>query len=238
MNDRIITFNKIKFYNWSFLKLFKRLNKGGYLVAPAASALTNLYKNEKYHNALIKSDIAILDSGFFCILLRIFKNINSKKFSGYLFLKKFLNINFKKNTKFLLIDPSSEDSKENLTFLKSKKNINIKSYIAPFYKKKIQDKKLIKLIKKFRPKYIIINLGGEVQEILALYIKNKINFKVSTICTGAAIAFLTKRQAPINDWIDKYYLGWVLRLIYNPNKHLLRTIKSLFLIKLFINFRK
>ncbi len=238
MNDRIITFNKVKFYNWSFLKILSRLNKGGYLVAPAASALTNLTKNKQYHDALIKSDIAILDSGFFCILLKIFKNTNSKKFSGYLFLKKFLNHKFKTNTKFLMVDPSIEDSKENLTFLKYKKKSNARSYIAPIYKKKIQDKKLIKCIRKFRPKYIIINLGGEVQEILALYIKNNINFQVSTICTGAAIAFLTKRQAPINDWIDKYYLGWVFRLIYNPNKHLLRTIKSLLLIKLFFKSKK
>ena len=38
---------------------------GGYLVAPAASALAKIKKNKLYHNALINSKIAIFDSGFF-----------------------------------------------------------------------------------------------------------------------------------------------------------------------------
>ena len=33
-----------------------------------------------------------------------------------------------------------------------------------------------------------------------------------------SIAFLTKKQAPINDIIDKFYLGWMLRIMYNQKK--------------------
>ena len=80
----------------------------------------------------------------------------------------------------------------------------------------------------------MINIGGEVQEILALYIKKKINFKISIFCTGAAIAFLTKRQAPINSIIDKLYMGWLVRLIFNPRKYFFRIIGSLNLIDFFI----
>ena len=65
-------------------------------------------------------------------------------------------------------------------------------------------------------------------------IKKNINFKPSIICTGAAIAFLTKRQAPINDTLDKFYLGWFVRTLYNPRKFFIRIIKSLYLIKQFI----
>ena len=111
-----------------------------------------------------------------------------------------------------------------------------KSYIAPIYtSNNIKDKKLIKIIKKYKPRYVIINIGGEIQEILGLYIKKNINFKSSIICTGAAIAFLTKRQAPINDFIDNLYLGWLLRTLFNPRKFFLRTIRSLSLIKQFYN---
>ena len=73
MEDDIIVFKEIKFHNYNFDKLFSLINEGGYLVAPAASALTNINKDYKYHKSLINSDVAILDSGFFCILLRIFK---------------------------------------------------------------------------------------------------------------------------------------------------------------------
>ena len=235
MENSTIVFKGIKFYNYDFDKLFSKINKGGYLVAPAASALTNISKNKIYHNSLKKSDIAILDSGFFCILLRIFKNKKVSKFSGYLFLKKFLNLKFKKKIKFLSIDPSTKDSKANKNYLKSKKLKNVISYVAPIYdKKKIYDKALLKKIKKNKPKYIIINLGGGIQELLALYIKKNVSYKPSIFCTGAAIAFITKRQAPINDIIDKLYLGWFVRTIFNPRKFFFRTLKSLFLIKQFV----
>ena len=232
MEDNIINFKGIKFYNYNFAKLFAIIDEGGYLVAPAASALTNISDDKIYHDSLIKSDVAILDSGFFCILLRIFKGKKINKFSGYLFLKKFLNMNFKKKTKFLTVDPTVADSKINKLYLRSKNIKNVKSYIAPKYEyNNVYDQKLIKLIKKYKPKYIIINIGGEVQEVLGMFIKNNINYKTSIICTGAAIAFLTKKQAPINDVIDKFYLGWLARILFNPRKSLIRTIKSLYLIK-------
>ncbi len=233
--NNIVIFNKIKFYNYSFKSVLNKINKGGYLVAPAASALTNIDKNKIYHKSLIDSDIAILDSGFFCILLRIFRKAKVSKFSGYLFLKKFLNVGFKKKTKFFLIDPNKTDKKLNKLYLNSKNIHNLRSYIAPFYSSDgLKDEKLLKEIKKYKPRYILINLGGEIQEILAMYLKKNTNFKTSIICTGAAIAFLTKSQAPINDFVDKYYLGWIYRIIFSPRKHFLRALKSIFLIKFFI----
>ena len=235
MENNIIVFKGIKFYNYNFTKLLSKINKGGLLVAPAASALTNISNNKKYHDSLKKSDVAIFDSGFFCILLRIFKGKKVNKFSGYLFLKNFLSLNFKKKNNFLTIDPTPNDSKTNLLYLKSKNIKNIKSYVAPQYdNKNIQDKNLIKKIKKYKPRYIIINIGSEIQEMLGLFIKKNINFKSSIICTGAAIAFLTKTQAPISDTLDKLYLGWLVRTLYDPRKFFFRTIKSLYLIKQFI----
>ena len=118
MENNIIVFRGIKFYNYNFNRLFSKINKGGYLVAPAASAITNISKNKKYHESLKKSDIAILDSGFFYILLRIFKGKKVTKFSGYLFLKNLLNLSFIKKKKFLTIDPTSQDSIINLSYLK------------------------------------------------------------------------------------------------------------------------
>ncbi len=236
MEDNIINFKGIKFYNHDFAKLFAIINEGGYLVAPAASALTNISADKKYHEALMQSDIAILDSGFFCVLLRIFKRKKVSKYSGYLFLKNFLNLNFSKEIKFLSIDPNQEECKANTSYLNSKNITNLKNYVAPQYiSKDIIDNNLLEEINRFQPRYILINLGGGVQELLALYIKKKIKHKASILCTGAAIAFLTKKQAPINDIIDKLYLGWLARIFFNPKKALLRTIRSLHLVKQFIN---
>lgn len=238
MKNNILIFKKIKFYNCSFRNILIKLKKeGGYLVAPSASALADIATNKLYYNALIKSNVAILDSGFFCILLRIFKRIKVKKFSGYLFFNWFLNEDSVKKNKILSIDPSSIDARLNKKLLKSKNFLHVKNYIAPKYFKKsevITDIKLIELIKCYKPKYIVINIGGGTQELLALYIRQRVSRDTVIICTGAAIAFFTKRQASINRFVDYFYLGWLWRLMHNPRTNFIKTLYSLKLIKLFI----
>ena len=60
------------------------------------------------------------------------------------------------------------------------------------------------------------NIGGGVQEILGLYLKKNLKNKTTIICTGGAISFFTKDQAPVNSFIDQIYLGWFVRLLFNP----------------------
>ena len=225
-------FKEINFLSGTFIEIKKQFDKGGVLVAPAASALTDINNNKDYYKALKNSDIAILDSGFFCILLRVFKQYKVIKLSGFLFLRRFL-FNFKKNKKIFLVNPSIKENKTNSKYLRNLGIRNFKSYISPIYKK-IEDKNLLKKINEFKPHYIMINLGGGIQEILGVYIKNNIKFKSSIMCTGAAIAFLTGEQAPINKYVDRAYLGWLVRFLWNPKKYYKRTLKSFSLIKLFI----
>ena len=52
MKNNIVIFKQIKFYNYSFANIFLKLKKGGYLVAPAASALADILVNKSYYNAL------------------------------------------------------------------------------------------------------------------------------------------------------------------------------------------
>ena len=227
-----ISFKGINFYTGNFNQIKKKFDNGGVLVAPAASALANIEKDSIYFSSLRNSNIAIFDSGFFCILIRIFKFKKVKKLSGFLFLKNFLN-HYKNHDKLLLINPSKKSEVLNYKFLRSKKIHNFKSYIAPKYKSKIIDTKLLNLIKRFKPRYIIMNIGGGSQEPLAIYIRNNIKFKISIMCTGAAIAFMTGEQAPINKFIDKFYLGWLMRIVWSPKLYLGRILKSFKIIKFF-----
>ena len=48
------------------------------------------------------------------------------------------------------------------------------------------------------------------------------------------IGFLTGTQAPINSFLDKIYLGWFVRLIFDPKTYLIRTLKSFNLISYFL----
>ena len=231
-----IRFHSIKFFDYDFKYILnKLLNCGGYIVAPAASSLSEIFIKKKYYESLKYADIAILDSGFFCILLRIFKKAKVKKLSGYLFLKLLLETKTIKNKKFFLINPTLMEQKKNYYLLKSKGIINQKYYCSPLYNlSNYKDFKLLKELNLYRPDFIIINLGGGIQEPMGAFIKQNLKKKnTAIICTGAAISFLTKVQAPINEFYDNLYLGWMIRLIHKPKNYFPRIINSFKLLSLF-----
>ena len=56
MQHNILLFHGIKFHNYSYSKILFKLNqvRGGYLVAPAASSLSKIYKDKFHYEALKK----------------------------------------------------------------------------------------------------------------------------------------------------------------------------------------
>lgn len=235
VKKKILFFYKIRFYDWNFNKVLSKLKSGGYLVAPAASSLIDINKNNYYYKSLKASTVAIFDSGFFCILLRLFLIYKPKKFSGYLFLKNFLNKKNFRNKKILLINSSDRQGELNEKIFYNRKFKKIYSYTAPIYNSsKINDPKIIDYINKYKPHFIIINISGLKQEPLAFSINKKIKFKCVIFCLGGAIDFINGLQAPINTFTDKIYIGWLMRVIYNPKIFFVRVLKSFLLIKYFL----
>ena len=237
---KLYKFLEINFIDATYEEIIKKLDNGGLLVVPAAPALATIDSNPKYFNALKKSDFAIFDSGFLCLVLRITKMIKVKKMSGLEFIRKFI-LNVKKNVdnEVFLVEPSEHEAILNKTYFE-KNNINIKNnqHIAPMYGDKIIDTALIETLSVSQPKFVIINLGGGVQEVLGLYIKNHFedkSYKPIIICTGAAVAFLTGSQARIPSFVDKIYLGWLARCFSNPRVFIPRYLSGFKLFRLIIN---
>ena len=176
MTSKII-FKKIIFNNIDTKNFDKCVTKKGLFVFPAGPALASIQQSPKYHQSLQKSDFVFFDSGLFVLLLRVFKNIKVKKFSGYKFLSLFFNY-LKKNKKksIFCVDPNLHFSKSNKILLKQLGLKKIENYIPPMYEiSKLVDKKLLKILNKKRPDFILINIGGGVQEILGLYLRNNLH---------------------------------------------------------------
>jgi len=231
-----VIFKKIKFNNVNSKNFKKYIARKGLFVFPAGPALASIDHSPKYHESLIKADFVFFDSGFFVLLLRFLKNLKVVKFSGYKFLNLFFDY-LKKNKKksIFCIDPNLKFSRSNKNFLKNLGVQKIYNYLAPDYQlKSLSDKKLLKLIKKFRPDFVLTNIGGGKQEILGLYLKKNLKIKTTILCTGAAISFFTKDQAPINSLIDRLYLGWFVRLIFNPLIFSKRYLYSLLLVPMVV----
>tara|TARA_Y100000389_G_C17468464_1_gene527972 strand:- start:113 stop:859 length:747 start_codon:yes stop_codon:yes gene_type:complete len=229
-----ILFNRIEFLDIDIKEFDKLILNNGLFVFPSGPGLATIDKDTVYHKSLINADYVFFDSGFFVLLLKFLKKIKVKKFSGYLFLKNFFYyLRKNKNITILCIDPDKKKSLSNSLYLKSLGNNKVYSYIAPFYNvNKIHDKELLLKIELYKPDIVITNIGGGTQEVLGYYIKQNIKYKIKIFCTGAAISFFTGEQAPINSFIDKLYVGWLLRIFHNPKIFLMRYFKSIRLFKI------
>ena len=231
----------IDFIADSVEKVVNILKKGGLLLVPAAPALINIKNDPAYYKALKKADVVIPDSGFMVMAWNLFHKKKIRRLSGLEFLTCFLNDHEVRTAKdILLVDPNKEESELNLAYLNNN-GFNLSSdcsYLAPFYRgKAVEDKVLLKLIEERKPKYIIINIGGGTQEKLGIYLRNNLSYKPAIICTGAAIAFLTGKQAKIPNWGDKFYLGWLFRCIQKPKLYVPRYLKAFKLALIMLQYR-
>ena len=213
-----IIFKRIIFSNLNDKNFNEFIAKKGLFVFPAGPALASIERYNKYYESVRKADLVFFDSGFFVLLLKILKNINVNKFSGYKFLNLFfIYLKKNKNKTIFCIDPNPKFSQSNKNLFKKLGIKKIYNYLAPKYEiRNFSDQKLLNKIKKISPDFILTNIGGGKQEILGLYLKKNLKKKTTILCTGAAISFFTKDQAPINSWIDKSYLGWLVRMLFNP----------------------
>ncbi|MEW6557771.1 MAG: WecB/TagA/CpsF family glycosyltransferase [Elusimicrobiota bacterium] len=236
-NREYFFWNEIKFINKKNISFPNDVLKAKLVMAPAAPALVENYDNQSYYESLRESDFSIIDSSFFALLCRT-KFIKVYKYSGYRLIQDFIDyLNREKQTIFF-IDPNENSTVLNRTFILNNTKIdedNFHNYIAPFYDchSKIYDAKLLEKLEFIKPRIIIIGIAGGKQELLGNYLKKNLTFTTTILCTGAALAFFTGEQAKINYKIDKYYLGWLFRILSNRKVFLPRYLRAFKFIPIF-----
>ncbi|WP_028521868.1 WecB/TagA/CpsF family glycosyltransferase [Runella limosa] len=242
MSFSTVTILGVRFFAGQVEDVFKQLeNHGGLLTAPAAPNLADILKEQDYYNALYNSDIVIPDSGYMVLIWNwILRREPIQKISGLKFINFFLQHISTSPKKIFLVNPSNEEGEANRLLL-HKKGARISDtcmYTAPIYSKQVDDHKLLELVEINQPHWILINIGGGVQEKLGLYLRQNLSFKPAIICTGAAIAFKTGKQVPIPAWIDRLYLGWLARCVSNPRLYIKRYLKSFYLLMILIRYKE
>jgi UDP-N-acetyl-D-mannosaminuronic acid transferase (WecB/TagA/CpsF family) len=126
--------------------------------------------------------------------------------------------------------PSSEDAAANARWLQSRGIVLAPEdwMVAPSYQHgPLVDERLLAAVEERHPSFVIINLGGGVQERLGHFLKDRLSWRPTIICTGAAIAFLSGRQANIPRWADRMALGWLLRILNDPRRFIPRYWRAL-----------
>ena len=224
----------INFFVGELPDLLDLCAQGNFVVVPAAPALAELPTNASYRESVEKSDFAITDSAFMVLLWKLFTGESLHRISGLKLLRGLLATDaFHKKGSSLWIMPSENEMKVNLDWL-NENGYDVtpdESFVAPMYPKgPISDPGMLSWIEAHKPPYIIINLGGGVQERLGYYLKQNLSYRPSIICVGAAVAFITGLQAPIPVWADRFMLGWLFRCLHAPGKFIPRYWNALGLI--------
>jgi len=189
----------------------------------------------EYRRAVENATFAVVDSSLLVLLWFFRKGEILGRISGLQYMRGLsTDSEFRRKDATFWVMPSSEDMVANLAWLKSQR-ITVTPghcYLAPLYPKgAIQDRVLLAQIEASRPRYIVINIAGGTQEILGGRLISKIYYRPTIVCTGAAIAFLSGRQASIHPWVDKLMLAWLARCFHEPTKFVPRYLGGFRLIQ-------
>ncbi len=152
------------------------------------------------------------------VLWRLLKRQNVHRISGLKYLKHLLRNLKGEGTEVFWILPS-ERARQKLVDWSQREVFSINrenSYVAPRYGSDVEDRDLLALIERNRVSNVIIAIGSGAQEKLGFYLRENLSYRQAIHCTGAALGFITGDQIMIPDWADRFYLGWLLRLIAQP----------------------
>jgi UDP-N-acetyl-D-mannosaminuronic acid transferase (WecB/TagA/CpsF family) len=234
----------INFFNGNTSELLKLCAEGHFIVAPAAPALSELPTNPIYRESVEQSDFAIVDSSFMAILWRLLTGQSLNRIPGPELLRRLLasdQLRVQGNSAWIM--PSQAEIEINLAWL-DKQGIAVareQCYVAPHYPKDapVSDLDLLLWIEARKPKYIIICIGGGIQEPLGFYLRRNLSYyhyRPSIICVGAAISFFSGIQAKIPPWAHKCMLAWLCRCLHSPGKFVPRYLGALRLAPIMVKY--
>jgi UDP-N-acetyl-D-mannosaminuronic acid transferase (WecB/TagA/CpsF family) len=213
----------IRFYVGDLQGLLERAAQGGLIVVPSGPGLAELDTHHAYREALEGATFAITDSGYLVLLWMLFRWQKLQRISGLGFMRGLVTRpEFRAPGASFWVMPTPEDAQANLDWLRSE-SIEVppeNTYLAPRYGTgALSDPELVARIERARPRYVVLCIGGGVQERLGHFLHTNLAYRPAIICTGAAIAFLSGQQVAIPVWADRLMLGWLFRICSAPSRY-------------------
>ncbi|HVU37074.1 MAG TPA: WecB/TagA/CpsF family glycosyltransferase [Opitutales bacterium] len=228
----------LDFFQGSVAESVQAALAGGLVVAPSGPGLATLTSDLAYRDALLAADVRLLDSGLLALLYESRHHRKLTRISGLYFLEEFLQSReIRAANATLWVAPTAESAQRTRQWLAQAHGVETPPecwHIAPRYDPaRVQDEALRALIQKQKPRYIFIGVGGGPQEKLGAWLKARLEYRPTILCTGAAIAFLTGEQARIPAWADRARLGWLARCLQDPMRFVPRYWQARKLVALY-----
>lgn len=194
-------------------------SRGGLVVAPAAPSFIALEQDADYRRAIADADLAIADSGWMVNFWWLLHRERLNRISGLRFFKGLLERpECREPEKLFWILPSERAKAKTLAWSRTSgfPTTGDDCYVAPRYQRDVKDETLLGIIRQRRPKHIVVAIGGGMQDKIGSYLKHHCGYRAAIHCIGAAPGFVTGDQVRIPMWADRFFLGWLFRLIAQP----------------------
>ena len=207
----------------------RALDRRGLIVAPSGTCFRRLQRDEIYRRAMTRADLVLPDSGFMVLLWALLRRQQVSRISGLAYLKELLGRRaFRQDRSVLWVLPDDHARDVALGWLQDHGYLTTADdcYVAPMYGTRIEDPDLLDRVRMQQSAHVVIALSGGVQEKLGFYLREKAGGALAIHCIGAALGFVTGYQVAIPAWADRLYLGWLLRLLSNPQKFLPRALSA------------
>lgn len=176
-----------------------------------AHALNICYKNKAFSSALLSSDIILRDGIGLQIMYKSFGIDGGLNMNGTDFIPSFLDsLGDRSIAVFATQEPYLGNAVAKLKT--SGKNIIVEKNGF------CDDDTYLDMVIKYKPEIIVLGMGMPKQELLADYLKTKVNYPCILINGGAIIDFLGGKvdRAPI--WMRNYGIEWLYRLVREPRR--------------------
>jgi UDP-N-acetyl-D-mannosaminuronic acid transferase (WecB/TagA/CpsF family) len=220
----------IPFFTGTIEEACARARQGGLVVAPSGPGLADdLIHQPDYRAALAAGDLVLTDSGFLVLLWWLRTGRRLPRHSGLKFLQACLR-RHAPTSRIFWVMPGEDEMRRNFAWLErcGLPAATRHGYVAPFYGPgPIVDLPLRDAIESCRPDFVIIAIGGGVQERLGHALQKQLSFRPGILCLGAAIAFLSGVQVRIPRWVDRMMLGWLWRAASAPGTYGPRYLRAL-----------
>ena len=208
--------------------------RGGLVIAPAAPSFIALQDDPDWGPAIANADLAIADSGWAVLFWRLLQREKITRISGLALFKALLETaQARISGNLFWILPSEKAKTKALEFaqVEGYPTTPDDCYVAPKYQRSevrdqrsagsaagrgFEDLKLVSILEQRKPNHIIVGIGGGMQDKLGSYLKRSLSYRPAIYCIGAAPGFVTGDQVAIPMWADRFFVGWIFRLLTQP----------------------
>ncbi|MDO6712202.1 WecB/TagA/CpsF family glycosyltransferase [Aliiglaciecola sp. 2_MG-2023] len=185
-------------------------NKGVKIIAFANAHACNLCEsNPEFKNALLHVDVLFRDGIGVKMLLWFFGKQAGYNLNGTDLIPKIMQVHSSKRFVFIGSDKVSVTKASEVCI---NKGVNVVNHLDGFN----DFPTMMSFIENNQPEYLVLGMGMPKQELFSEYLKNHYSGDILIINGGAILDFLSGKFTRAPEFVRKFGLEWLYRLMKEP----------------------